>query len=300
MDFARNYGADMLPTMQTSRTRRPRIAIVGAGKLGTALAISLQAAGYQVAQIGSRGGAASQRRAKALARRVGAQAVIVKKSELDGDLVWLCVPDGEIANLAQSLAHMNWHGKVALHSAGALTSDEIGVLRKWGARVASVHPMMTFVAGGAPSLKDVGFAVEGDRVAVQVARRIVARLGGESFLIAKRNKPLYHAWGTFASPLMTALLASSEQVAGAAGISPSMARRWMLPIVRQTLENYAKRGAARGFSGPIIRGDAATIQKHLQVLESLPLAREVYRALARSALRTLPARNATKLRALLG
>jgi ketol-acid reductoisomerase len=96
MDFARNYGADMLPTMQTSRTRLPRIAIVGAGKLGTALAISLQAAGYQVAQIGSRGGAASQRRAKALARRVGAQAVIVEKSELDGELVWLCVPDGAL------------------------------------------------------------------------------------------------------------------------------------------------------------------------------------------------------------
>jgi predicted short-subunit dehydrogenase-like oxidoreductase (DUF2520 family) len=226
--------------------------------------------------------------------------VIVGQSELGGDLVWLCVPDGEIAGCAQSLANLKWEGKIALHSSGALTSDAIGVLRKRGARVASVHPMMTFVAGGTPSLKGVGFAVEGDREAVRAAGTIVERLGGESFLIAKKNKALYHAWGTFASPLMTALLASGEQVAGVAGISRSMARRWMLPIVRQTVENYAKHGAARGFSGPIIRGDAATIQKHLEVLQGLPVAREVYRALARSALRTLPARHPKKLKELLG
>jgi predicted short-subunit dehydrogenase-like oxidoreductase (DUF2520 family) len=295
----RNYATDMLPTMKTSKARMPRIAIVGSGKLGTALAVSLQAAGYAVGEIVSRGGTASRRRAKALARQVGAHAAVVGQSELDVDLVWLCVPDGEIAGCAESLANLNWAGKIALHSSGALTSDEIGVLRKRDARVASVHPMMTFVRE-TPSLKGVGFAVEGDREAVRVARAIVERLGGESLRIAKRNKALYHAWGTFASPLMTALLASCEQVAGAAGISRGMARRWMLPIIRQTIDNYAKHGAARGFSGPIIRGDAATIKKHLQVLKRLREAREVYLALARSALRTLPTHNAKKLRALLG
>jgi predicted short-subunit dehydrogenase-like oxidoreductase (DUF2520 family) len=300
MDFARKYGADILPTMKTSKARLPKIAIVGTGKLGTALALSLQAAGYSVVEIVSREGTASQRRAKALARRVGARAVIVGRSELSGDLVWLCVPDGEIGACAKSLAHLRWAGKIALHSSGALTSDEIGLLRERGARVASVHPMMTFVAGVTPSLKGVGFAVEGDPEAVRAARTIVQRFGGEGFLIAKKNKALYHAWGTFASPLMIALLASSEQVAGAAGISRGMARRWMLPIVRQTIENYAKHGAARGFSGPIIRGDAATVKKHLKVLERLPVAREVYLALARSALWTLPTRNAKELRALLG
>jgi predicted short-subunit dehydrogenase-like oxidoreductase (DUF2520 family) len=219
---------------------------------------------------------------------------------LDAALIWLCVPDGAISGCAKLLAKLRVEGKVVLHSSGALTSDELNVLRKRGARVASVHPMMTFVAGVIPSLEGVGFAMEGDREAVRVAKTIVARLGGESFLIAKKDKALYHAWGTFVSPLVTALLASSEEVAGAAGVSRAMARRWMVPIARQTIENYAKQGTARGFSGPIIRGDAATIKKHLDVLKRLPTARQVYVALARSALRSLPARNLEELKAVLG
>ncbi len=168
---------------------------------------------------------------------MGARAAILGKNGLNADLVWLCVPDGAIARCAKSLVPVE--GKTVLHSSGALTSDELNVLRKRGARVASVHPMMTFVADVTPSLTGVGFAMEGDREAVRVAKAIVKRLGGESFLIAKRDKGLYHAWGTLVSPLVTALLASSEEVAGAAGISRTMARRWMSPIVRQTIENYA-------------------------------------------------------------
>lgn len=278
--------------------RIPGIAIVGTGKFGTALAVSLRRAGYTITEIVSRGGKSSRQRGKALAQRVGARAAILGKSELDAKLVWLCGPDGAIAGCAKSLARVE--GKTVLHSSGALTSDELNVLRKQGARVASVHPMMTFVANVTPSLTGVGFAMEGDLEAVRVAKAIVKRLGGESFLIAKKDKALYHAWGTFASPLVTALLASSEEVAGAAGISRAMARRWMSMIVRQTIENYAQQGAAGSFSGPMIRGDAATIKKHLHVLRRLPMARQVYLALARSALRTLPTRNSKELRALLG
>jgi predicted short-subunit dehydrogenase-like oxidoreductase (DUF2520 family) len=231
---------------------------------------------------------------------VGATAATFQKAALRADLVWFCVPDSEIAKCARLLAARDWTGKIAAHSSGAMTSDELSVLRNRGARVASVHPMMTFVEGVTPALEGVGFAIEGDRQAVQTISKIVRRLGGESFPIAAKNKALYHAWGTFLSPLMTALLAAGEQVAQGAGVASNRARRWMLPIVRQTVENYAKQGGARGFSGPIIRGDAATIRKHLEVLRKLPVTRGVYVALARSALRTLPTRHAKELKALLG
>ena len=69
----------------------------------------------------------------------------------------------------------------------------------------------------------------------------------------------------------------------------------MLPILRQTLWNYAKHGPAKGFSGPFIRGDAATVAKHLRVLGSMPLARDVYLALARSAVRSLTVKNKAQL-----
>jgi predicted short-subunit dehydrogenase-like oxidoreductase (DUF2520 family) len=231
---------------------------------------------------------------------VNAVAATFQTAALGADLVWFCVPDGQIAKCARLLAARNWTGKIAVHSSGAMTSDELDELRKRGACVASVHPMMTFVEGVTPALNGVGFAIEGDREAVQTISKIVRRLGGESFPIAAKDKALYHAWGTFLSPLLTALLAAGEQVAHGAGVPSNSARRWMLPIIRQTIENYAKQGGARGFSGPIIRGDSATIGKHLQVLRKLPVAREVYVALARSALRTLPTRHAKELKALLG
>ncbi|HST10184.1 MAG TPA: Rossmann-like and DUF2520 domain-containing protein [Terriglobales bacterium] len=263
------------------------------------LAISLRAKNFEVAEIVSRDRKYSRLRGKELARRVGAHAKVLGKESLRANLIWLCVPDREIAKCAKSLAATPVQGKIVLHSSGAVTSDELSTLRKSGAHVASMHPMMTFVSGTVPSLEGAGFAMEGDREAVRVAMAIVARIGGESFLIAKKRKALYHAWGTFVSPLVTSLLASSEQVARAAGVSREMARRWTLPIARQTIENYAKQGAARGFSGPIIRGDAATIKKHLAVLRRLPMARQVYITLARSALRTLPTRKVKELKALL-
>jgi predicted short-subunit dehydrogenase-like oxidoreductase (DUF2520 family) len=281
------------------KKERPRIAVVGTGKLGTALALSLRAAGYSVSEIISRDRKNSKPKARALARRVGASASTPRETGLRAELVWFCVPDGEIAKSARVLAVKDWKDKIALHSSGALTSDELQALRKCGARVGSAHPMMTFVDNVHPSLKGAGFAVEGDREAVGAVVKIVRRLGGESFLIAKNDKALYHAWGTFLSPLLTALLASAEMVAQQAGVSSGMARRWMLPIARQTLENYARQGGARGFSGPIIRGDVATVRKHLRVLGKRRLEREVYVALARSALRNLPTRNARELKSLL-
>jgi len=271
---------------------KPRIAIVGAGNLAGALAVSLRAAGYEIEQIIARDSAASMRRARRLAREVGASAAETVGAQIHSDVVWLCVPDGAITSAAESLAEAaNWRGKVALHSSGALTSDELAVLRHRGAAVASVHPLMTFVRGSRPSLVDVPFAIEGSPKAVRAARDIVRDLRGQPFNLQKQHKAAYHAWGMFASPLLTALLAASERVARAAGVSRKAASERMLPILKQTVANYARLGAPGAFSGPIARGDVATVKQHLNVLRGVPGAREVYIALARAALRDLPAKN---------
>ncbi len=268
--------------------RKPRIAIVGPGNLGTALALSLLRAGYKIeAVVGGRSG-----KATSLARRVSTRAPDASMA----DVVWFCVPDSEIARAARDLAgKFAWRGKIALHASGALSSDELGVLRQKGAAVASVHPLMTFVKGSRPSLEGVPFAIEGDAGAVKAARGIVRDLGGEAFAIRKREKAAYHAWGTFASPLLTALLATTEQVARLAGVKEKAARRRMSPILFQTLSNYVSLGAASGFSGPIVRGDVETVKRHLRALRSTPVAREVYLALARGALEYLPAKNKRSL-----
>jgi len=281
----------MLPGM----AGKPRVAIVGAGNLGSALALSLQRAGYVVEAVIAHSRGASLKRAQTLAKQVGARAA-TDLSDVRADLIWFCVPDAEIARAARLLAgklsgKAQWKGRVALHSSGALTSDELAVLRSLGAAVASVHPLMTFVRGSRPSLAGVPFAVEGDAAAVRLARRVVENVGGHAYSIRQKDKAAYHAWGTFASPLFTALLATTEQVAVLAGVSRKAARRRMIPILQQTLANYAALGAAGGFSGPIVRGDVDTVKRHLHVLRGAPVVREVYVALAGSALRYLPAKS---------
>lgn len=269
-----------------------KIALVGAGRLAATLAPALKQAGNSITEIIARPSPHSLRKARQLARGVGARASSGKNAKLDASLIWFCVPDGKIASAAGDLASTaNWKDKVAFHSSGALTSDELAVLRKRGAAVASVHPLMTFVSGSHPDLQGVPVGFEGDSAATVLARKIVESLGGDPFPIRKRDKALYHAWGTFASPLFIALLATTEQVARASGLSTKEARRRMLPILRQTLVNYAALGPAKAFSGPIVRGDAKVLAQHLAALKKIPHAAEVYQALVRAALRYLPVNN---------
>jgi predicted short-subunit dehydrogenase-like oxidoreductase (DUF2520 family) len=273
-------------------TAKPKIAIVGPGRLGSALTLELRRAGYTIAEIVARDSAGSRRKAHQRARKVGAHASTVGNARLDADLVWFCVPDREIAAVSRLLASATeWKRKTAFHSSGALASSELNLLHKRGAAVASVHPLMTFVHGSVPPLKGVPFAVEGDAAAVRIARRIARDLGGETFTIRKQQKAAYHAWGAFASPLLVAVLATAEHWARSAGLSAAQARKNMLPIVRQTIANYEAFGAAGAFSGPIVRGDAETVRQHLRVLKKVPEARDIYLALARAALRYLPVRN---------
>jgi predicted short-subunit dehydrogenase-like oxidoreductase (DUF2520 family) len=286
--------------MSAKQSGKPIITIVGAGNLAGALAVSLREVGYRIDQIVSRGSTSSLRRARRLAGEVGAAVATVARAQIRAEIVWFCIPDSAIAGAAESLAaRTEWKGKVALHSSGALTSDELAALRECGAAVASVHPLMTFVRGSRPPLAGVPFAIEGDPKAVRAAWTIVRQLRGQAFAIGKHQKEAYHAWGMFASPLLTALMAASERVALAAGVHRKAARERTLPILRQTLANYAKLDAAGSFSGPIARGDAATVEKHLKVLLEVPEVREIYIALARAALRDLPAKNRAALKKIL-
>ena len=282
--------------MSRKLSAKPLITIVGAGNLAGALTVSLHGAGYRIDQIVSRTGAASLQRARRLAREVGASVVATDRAQIRAEVVWFCVPDGAIARAAKSLAGAaDWNGKVALHSSGALTSDELAVLRETGAAVASVHPSHDFCARIAAVVCGSSIRSRRKSRAARAARAIVLDLRGQAFTIRKPQKATYHAWGMFASPLLTALLAASERVAVAAGVGRNAASQRMLPILRQTLANYARLGAPGSFSGPIARGDVATVAKHLRVLRGVPGSREIYVALARAALRDLPAKNRAAL-----
>lgn len=285
---------------------KPAVAFVGAGKLAGFLTPALAQAGYRITEIVARARTGSMKRARALARRVGARAVTINRAALDADMLWLAVPDGEIRRVAESLARTaktvsarSFRPRFAFHSSGALGSRELAPLRKLGASVASVHPLMTFVQRSSPALAGVPFAVEGNGEAIKAARAMVRELGAKSFVLAAQRKAAYHAWATMTSPLLLAYLVTLEKAAHEAGLGREKARRMSLPIMRQTLENYARLGPGNSFSGPFVRGDVETVAKHLALLKSNPKTRDVYAGLARVALETLPVKNRKRLHRLL-
>ena len=286
----------MLTAMRKAIAERPTVSIVGPGNLGSALAVNLSRAGYEIKFLVVRSAKRIPPATRSLARRVKSEIVALGETPLNSDIVWITVPDDAIADVAMQLAEsQDWRGKTVFHSSGALGSDVLSALREKGAKVASVHPGMTFVRQSVPLLKGVPFGLEGDAAPARLAKRIVGDLGGIAYTIKPENKILYHAFGAFASPILIALMTALEQVGTAAGIKSADIRTMAAPLLRQTLSNYLKHGAAAAFSGPLVRGDVATVRKHLTALSNVPEARAAYVALATAALKKLPVKNRAEL-----
>lgn len=279
--------------------KRTTITIIGPGRLGSALAQALCRANYEIGEVVHGTSARSRAAGKRLARSSGARATTLAGMRLDADVIWFCVPDDSIARVAGELAGKDWRGKIAFHSSGVLASDVLSPLRRRGARVASLHPLMTFVHDSSPLLEGVPFGLEGDVAALRSARAIVHDIGGADFAITRRHKTAYHAFATMICPLLISLLAASETIAKSAGIFAREARIRMMPIVRQTIANYARLGAAESFSGPIARGDVDTIANHLRALGGEREVKRVYSALVLSALELLPNKNRKQITDLL-
>ncbi len=283
-----------------SKYGSPSITLVGSGNLASALGPALRKAGYRIDAVASRNMPESRKRAANLAKKTGAKLVTLEDVAPQSDITWICHTDDALNSTARLLAkHAGWKNRIVLHSSGALTSDVLSPLKRAGAHVASLHPMMTFVPGTVPDLSKVPFAMEGDAKAVAAARQIVRRLGAEVFTIKKQNKVLYHALGSFSSPMVVAALVTTERVGQAAGLSRAQSRKIIGPILHQTLRNYLQGGPAAAFSGPIKRGDLDTVRRHLRELKRVPGAVEVYRALVKSGMRDLPAKKKKELLELL-
>lgn len=291
--------------------RRTGVTLIGCGNWGTALALALHQAAIPVREIVVR--TPRSRRHRQFAAALGAGLTTLEKAVLDADVFWIATPDAAIAGIARQLAAAlkdrrgpATTGLIAFHSSGALSSAELAPLRSIGVRVAAVHPLMTFprrTCLGATSqpypLAGVPFAIEGDPRACRAARTLARAFHAEAFALPAESKPLYHAFGAFASPLLTALLTAAMETAVAAGQTRKQARRRMQPIVERTIANFFAEGPEKSFSGPIARGDATTIARHLEALRAHPRLLAAYRELARFSLHSLPAPNQKQMHTVL-
>ena len=225
--------------------------IIGPGRAGGALAAALTSAGWRV--DGPLGRGHDPATATAGAR-----------------VVLLAVPDGDVAGLSASLAPGD---AVVAHVAGSLGLDVLAPHQ----RVASVHPLVSLPDAdlGARRLAGAWFAVAGDPVAAEV----VDALGGRSVAVADEDRTTYHAAAAVAANHLVALLGQVERLARQVGV-PLEA---YLDLARGALDNVAEVGPAAALTGPVARGDRATVARHLAAIPEDE--RTIYAVLAEAAQR---------------
>lgn len=189
----------------------------------------------------------------------------------DADVVLLCVPDGEIAAAAACIAP----GRLVGHCSGATTLAPLAPHEAF-----SLHPLMTVTAAGA-RFDGAACAVAGHAV----GRALAERLGMRPFAVADEDRAAYHAAACVASNFLVTLEGFAERLAVSAGAP----RDAFLPLVRATVENWAALGPERALTGPIARGDDATVARQREaVAERAPQQLALFDALV-AATRTLAA-----------
>ncbi|HEY0077567.1 MAG TPA: Rossmann-like and DUF2520 domain-containing protein [Pyrinomonadaceae bacterium] len=268
------------------------VAVIGAGRLGTALAVALEESGYRVAAVLARRAARARRAASFLS----AETLALGSSQLGlvppVDILLVTTPDDSIAetaaHLAETLQAAPRLRRVALHTSGALSSEALAPLREKGLAVGSMHPLVSVsdACSGAESLRRAFFCTEGDRAAVRAARGIVRALGAQSFTIKTEDKALYHAAAVMTSGHTVSLFQTATELLARCGLDETRSRRILLPLLGSTLENLSTQTPARALTGTFARGDVSTVRKHLSALRSTEDrdALELYALLGRRAL----------------
>lgn len=269
--------------------------IVGPGRLGQALGRLLAHAGVAIDLVAARQLARARKAVRFIG--AGAPATLDDPRLSRADVILLTTADAAIEPVARALAAggADWRGKVVLHTCGSLPSSVLKPLARRGAAIGSIHPFQTVPnpATGVRNLPGCYWAIEGDPRARAVGARIVRRLDGKPFPIRPGRKVLYHASAFLVCPTVLALLDQSERLLKLAGVPPRVARPMLAGFVSETVGNFARLGARRALTGPAVRGDWPTIEKHLRELRrhapaALPVYCELLRVIVRLAGRRLP------------
>jgi predicted short-subunit dehydrogenase-like oxidoreductase (DUF2520 family) len=253
--------------------------------------VALTARGWTPVAVAGRAPDASS--TVAVADRLHARPTAVADAGQEADLVLVATPDAAIADTGLALADGLRPGALVLHLSGACPLEELGKLQteRPDITTGALHPLQSLpsVELGLARLPGAWCAIEGP----PAVERLALSLGMRPFRVAAGERARYHAAATIASNHLVALLGQAVRVAEAAGV-PAEA---LLPLVRTSVENVDALGAPDALTGPVARGDADTVARHLDALPADE--RDAYRALAREALR-LSGRDDAALRALLG
>lgn len=242
---------------EPSPSSLPPLAVIGSGRAGRAIARAAADAGLAASLAGRRDALAAAEQA---------------------EVALLCVPDSEIAaacgRIAAAVPPLRYVG----HVSGATGLDGLDDAAERGAATFTLHPLQTIPDGGA-GLGGAACAVSGSSpAALDLARTLAERLGLTPFEVPEEGRAAYHAAASIASNFLVALGESAVELMAEAGIADGRER--LAPLVLRTAASWAERGGG-ALTGPIARGDEATVERHLRAIEELaPELLDTYRALA--------------------
>ncbi len=263
---------------------KPSFVIVGCGKVGTILARQMQSSGYPLLGLASR----SLSSAKKVADETGTKRFSTIPWEVtpSADIVFITTPDGSIQEACREIAENKGfkQNAVVLHCSGALPSTILAPAKTCGASIGSMHPLQSFASSNvdANPFKGIIAAIEGEENAIHAARKIAADLEATSLTIKTDAKTLYHAAAVVASNYLVALQDLAFKLLQISGIPEKRAFQVLGPLINGTLSNIEKVGTVKALTGPIARGDAETVKKHVDEIGSMaPEFLTLYRTLGR-------------------
>ena len=255
-----------------------KLGFIGAGKVGTAMAIRLSQKGYPVIAVYNLNSAAAKRLAEAVK---GCQVCATAQEVADAaDFVFITTADDFIPQVA---AEVKWHpGQIVSHCSGAASTDVLEPARKLGARVGCIHPLQTFasIAQAVENLPGSTFAIEAEEPQFGVLKDMAIKLNGDWLELKAEDKALYHASACIACNYFYTLMQVATDLWRNWGKSNAEAIKAMMPMLQGALNNLSNVGLPKALTGPIARGDLMTVRKHLSALEKkapgmLPLYKEL-------------------------
>jgi predicted short-subunit dehydrogenase-like oxidoreductase (DUF2520 family) len=262
-----------------------KIAIIGAGIVGTALASLLQRKGYEIVGIASRGEGSWQQASSMLGGEVRTTTAPEEVTP-EAELVFITTPDSAIQGVCDEIARRDgFHpGQIVVHTSGALPSTILTSAKEKGALIASVHPLQSFadVTEAVKIIPSSIFNIEGDQEAMSLLMELVQAIGGKPLAIETPQKPLYHAGAVVACNFLVTLVYFSYSLFETIGIPPEDAAQALLPLIKGTVNNIEHLGPVKALTGPIARGDVDVIRGHLEALKAVDARfTDIYRTISR-------------------
>ncbi|MCH7229291.1 DUF2520 domain-containing protein [Glycomyces sp. L485] len=253
---------------------RLAVGVVSAGRVGSIVGAALQRAGHRVVAASAVSDAS---KARASRHFPGAEILPPPDVAASAELLVIAVPDDAIAPLAESLPIRP--GQIVVHTSGAHGTAALAPAHGAGALTIALAPAMTFT--GRPEdldrLDGVSWAVTGEADARYVGEALVLEMGGEPEHVDEADRARYHAALVYAANHLTTLV--NDAVDQLRDIGVAAPERLLSPLVSASLDNALRHGDA-GLTGPVSRGDAGTVSRHLEALAGTGIA-DAYRALAR-------------------